>query len=425
MNHSVHIFTRRELYELVWSKPMQKIAGELGISDRGLAKICIRHRVPSPPRGYWAKLASGQKVKRALYRDVDDPTLNRVQISASLATLPEETRKILQKAKVDRAERRKAVRADPVVLARPSEQLHRTVTPTAAKLRKAKPSQYGCVSATGEGMCGVIVHVESVTRVIGFLHDLAVALEAAGLQLQPDGARMKIAVGLDDVTFTLTERTKREKHVPSQEEQALYERQQAKRQSAADRKNWDLYTSLPYQKPWPEYDTVYAGQLVFQIEGWARGLRKTWADGKTQSIESMFEDILAGLKIVLAHEKAERERREEDARQWAELARRRELAKKRDEREEQRVSFLRELVRVQREAADIKSWLGSLPECTRADSSAELERMLVWANERLKNLEARTCLRAAVAQLEVKSLFPEMDELHDPLGNPPEPKYRW
>jgi hypothetical protein len=52
MNRSVQIFTRRELFDLVWSKPMQKIAEELGISDRGLAKICMRHRVPSPSRGY-------------------------------------------------------------------------------------------------------------------------------------------------------------------------------------------------------------------------------------------------------------------------------------------------------------------------------------------------------------------------------------
>jgi len=54
--------TREQLYELVWSKPMQHLAKDYGVSDRGLAKLCARNQVPVPPRGYWAKKASGQKV---------------------------------------------------------------------------------------------------------------------------------------------------------------------------------------------------------------------------------------------------------------------------------------------------------------------------------------------------------------------------
>jgi hypothetical protein len=107
------------------------------------------------------------------------------------------------------------------------------------------------------------------------------------------------------------------------------------------------------------------------------------------------------------------------------LALRRGLAKKRKEREEQRIAYLRELVQLQREAADIKGWLASLPEGAVAESSSELGRMLLWAKERLCYLEARTTVKAAAAQLEGKSLFPEVDELHDPLGDPPEPRYYW
>ncbi len=46
---------------------MTKVAAEFQISDVGLAKICDRHRVPTPPRGYWAKVEAGQKVKQALF----------------------------------------------------------------------------------------------------------------------------------------------------------------------------------------------------------------------------------------------------------------------------------------------------------------------------------------------------------------------
>jgi hypothetical protein len=57
-------FTRRELYELVWSEPMQKLAGRFKLSDVGLANACKSADIPRPPRGYWAKLAAGKKVRR-------------------------------------------------------------------------------------------------------------------------------------------------------------------------------------------------------------------------------------------------------------------------------------------------------------------------------------------------------------------------
>jgi hypothetical protein len=49
-----------ELYNLVWSEPVARIAKNLGISDVGLAKRCRREAVPLPPRGYWARIAAGQ-----------------------------------------------------------------------------------------------------------------------------------------------------------------------------------------------------------------------------------------------------------------------------------------------------------------------------------------------------------------------------
>ena len=46
--------TREELYERVWTTPMRKLAVEFGLSDVGLAKVCRRHKIPWPARGYWA-----------------------------------------------------------------------------------------------------------------------------------------------------------------------------------------------------------------------------------------------------------------------------------------------------------------------------------------------------------------------------------
>jgi len=58
------LFTREELYEKVWTEAMAILAPKLGLSDVGLKKTCARLRIPTPPRGYWAKIAAGQRPRR-------------------------------------------------------------------------------------------------------------------------------------------------------------------------------------------------------------------------------------------------------------------------------------------------------------------------------------------------------------------------
>jgi hypothetical protein len=54
-------FTRKELYKQVWNTPMRRLAAEYGLSDVGLAKICKKHDIPKPTRGYWAQVKAGRK----------------------------------------------------------------------------------------------------------------------------------------------------------------------------------------------------------------------------------------------------------------------------------------------------------------------------------------------------------------------------
>jgi hypothetical protein len=222
---NVRILTRRELYDLVWSKPVQKAAAELGVSDRGLAKICSRHRVPNPSRGYWARVAAGQRFKLLPFQEIDDPVLDRIKITATVSHLSNETQEMLRNAKMERSERPDEVVAERPMPPRPVDKPHHAIVATAKALRKARSDESGRVVATGTGLCGVIVHNDRVERAIAFLHALAIALEAEDLQLRPDETRMKIVVGRDMVAFTLIEKTRREKHLPTEKEQELYDRQ--------------------------------------------------------------------------------------------------------------------------------------------------------------------------------------------------------
>jgi hypothetical protein len=57
-----YLYTRQQLYELVWGSPITTLAKALAVSDAGLVKACRRGDIPLPPRGYWAKLNAGQRV---------------------------------------------------------------------------------------------------------------------------------------------------------------------------------------------------------------------------------------------------------------------------------------------------------------------------------------------------------------------------
>ncbi len=55
------LLKRDDLYKLVWSEPVDRLARRYGISGVALAKICRKLGVPCPPRGYWARDAAGHK----------------------------------------------------------------------------------------------------------------------------------------------------------------------------------------------------------------------------------------------------------------------------------------------------------------------------------------------------------------------------
>lgn len=52
--------SKKELTELVWLKPVTKIAQDFGVSDVAIAKKCKKLGVSKPPVGFWAKVHSGK-----------------------------------------------------------------------------------------------------------------------------------------------------------------------------------------------------------------------------------------------------------------------------------------------------------------------------------------------------------------------------
>lgn len=58
------MIAREELYELVWSMPMTKVAEKFSVSGSYMARVCSVLGVPRPERGNWAKLEVGKAPPR-------------------------------------------------------------------------------------------------------------------------------------------------------------------------------------------------------------------------------------------------------------------------------------------------------------------------------------------------------------------------
>ena len=56
------ILKRQELYDQVWSTPMNKLCQLYNLSDNGLRKICKKMDIPTTSSGYWSKLKYNKKV---------------------------------------------------------------------------------------------------------------------------------------------------------------------------------------------------------------------------------------------------------------------------------------------------------------------------------------------------------------------------
>jgi hypothetical protein len=56
--------TREELYEIVWTTPLYKLAQQYALSNEGIKKICKEFDVPMPDGSYWSKLKFNKKFKK-------------------------------------------------------------------------------------------------------------------------------------------------------------------------------------------------------------------------------------------------------------------------------------------------------------------------------------------------------------------------
>lgn len=305
-------FTREELHDLVWSTPILKLAEEFGISDRGFTKICIRHLVPTPPRGYWAKIEAGLPAKKTPLRSVENKALHTVEVGrrsprsetilAALATAKAERKRLSEERKRTAAKAADSMPATEVIDPdQPVDVPHRVIAQIAKQLQKAKPDSDGVISAKG-----VCVHERTLERAIRILHHLARAAETNGVELTIAENSLHISTSEGEVSIVLTEERRRPKHTPTEAELAEYQRLKAKREKDRSLSRW----SFGRLEPWPEFDIVYTGKLTIGYNGYGiNGRREFQANRGRSGIGAEQCPPLAGLLRIVCPQRRRQLRR--------------------------------------------------------------------------------------------------------------------
>lgn len=430
MEKKTYRLSRSELHELVWSKPISEIAPTLGLSDQGLSKTCARHLIPTPSRGYWAKVAAGMQPKVTPLRPVKHKPLQTVviysvidEISATvLAKYRQHAANAISEANKSELFQPRQVKREQSIShnrfdyrQRVDEKPNAALSSTLKALAVAKPDKFGEISSFKVGR--VFIHKSSLLRTSIFLNNLANALNEREISIRANEGGFSISKANADLTFNFSEVHRRVEHKPTLEELA--------KQSAIDDQNRrDGYIDLggPWNKAWDQFDTVYTGQLCVRADIHAKKIRRSWTDGKQQTIESSFEKVVDGLELLLDY------KRESDIREKAreeELHQRRgrhQLAKAFREREAKREEYFLDISAKRREIDNIQIYLDT---AQTEPQFGNVTRMNAWLEQRLAALNEEVLPEAVEKNLERLALFPEEDDLHDPLGVLPEDQYPW
>ena len=355
------------------------------------------------PLGWWAKKAAGKKVKQAPLPKAKAGGADRITIASG--NFSRESAML-----VDVRERARIVASDgDDDDTAPS---HQIVERTLAKLRKAKASDIGIVTATGAGLIKCEVALSSVDRLAVALPRIVRAAALQGFELVSGEGTAKFKSEAETVGFSITELIRRETHVLTDAERVKEEAWQRRRDRAARRNSWD---DVLFDRPrFPEWDFHPTGQLSFEFEQIyvLRGVapRRSFRDAKVQRLEKIATDIAAGLAVLAAAKTEQRLKREAEQRRLQEERRLREPAARARYLEERRLaglgavlSELDELDRLRRLITMLTSEISTAP-------TPRLSAFLAWAREHLATREARLTAKAIEERLEAEWLFGDDDD---------------
>lgn len=321
--------TRTELYNLVWSAPMSKVAPELGMSGGGLAGICRRNDIPRPSAGYFMKRADRRPDRSPLPEPERDDVIEIRPFHNPKPPIDDETQALID------------AESDPANAIIVPDRLNKPVAAVAALRaqlsKQARPTYGRPVIGAGPRSLRVTVHKSTIPRALRILDALLKAADARGYSLRINDDTSGLLVLGQEIEFRLSENTTREERELSDDERAALESPYG----------WvaDRYTYTPTGKLKLEFESVCGFTL-----------RHRWSDTTRRPLEECLNEVMAALPI-LAAAKRERERRFREAEEQRRAdARRREDQRREAERRRAQVEALLDEVAYWRRAAELREF---------------------------------------------------------------------
>ena len=345
--------TRADLYTRVWSRPVQKLSIELGISGPGLAKLCQRHNIPVPPRGYWAKKAAGKRVQQPPLPEQPQGHADRIRFPGASHEGPQADPATLH----------------PLIMAETDSAMAITVP---ERLQARHPllrdmREFWRGSRHGDWLSRpplpnrlqIVVGRDQETRALRLLQALFDALARRGHTVSRAGdGRIKIVV-LDEVChLTMRERQRRVKDVESGR--------------SGSSEFWA-----------PRFQVVGRGDLEIRIDRSFH--RRTVTDGKRGRLETRLNEVVVGLIESALAEKVDRTAREAAHRAELERQRRAEEAREQARDEHARVTHLERLAAAAERHQRLRAFAGAIREATgELPAEGALQQWLSWVDSHVE-----------------------------------------
>jgi hypothetical protein len=339
--------TREELYERVWQETMIALAPKLGMTDRGLSKLCDRYKIPYPPQGYWLQKDQSRKPKRPplpAWRDPQFISPPPIEFPGPAAPEPSSiSRQRSYEAKHPIVVADNLTSPDPLV-----RDARRLLVETGFH-GVLRPSEPRCldISVTKESLGRALRTFNAflrATRVRGWL---------VTVQVKPPFLTQVAVLG-ELIAVQIVERLHH------------------KRGTSVYTPSGVLAIRLTHSPP-------------FSSNAWAR------VDGKMQPIEARLNEVMVGLVELAEDEKECHRQREQREREQLERQRQRAAEAERQAREEDRQAELKRQVDSWIRADNTRAYLAVLREAAASHVQREpdgrLARWIRWAESHVESTD--------------------------------------
>lgn len=387
--------TRRNLYELVWSKPMTHIARDYNMTDTGIRKYCKRYDIPTPVSGHWIKLQHNKPVRRkrlpVKHRSADEP----------INLIPAKPRSIEIEQAIEKAkDKQDQIQNVLTVADKLPSNTHVLVRKVRTALRSLKADDHGFIELNDPMLPQINIGKASIQRVLLLMQTLFKYAEKIGYKIKPNERHLCWFVNGEAFPIRIYEAKNQMTHKPTHEDL----------QKQANHDRWREDGKQVYRK----WDYVPSGKITVSFRDtngsrwdYSQALTRRWGDRKYGALETFLAEIFTWLEPASVMARERRLVREEERRIAFEKSERERLLR-------ERLVTTKKLKKYLDELADIHAQAGKIGELTlffveqKQSDSIIMQRMIEEAKSYYAYLNER--LNEATISIDIKNIGIDFDD---------------